>query len=145
MTNPDSISPAPQVVEGHSQRLLDGNDLFITEAPVTIEEANRQSSEYISPGDQRKNKKLAAAGWLAGWLWFILGGVVGIHMLATVEFADILVTTESLEDKKTTQVEAAIGQVNDTAKTLYAFLGPLVAAVTGYYFSTSEDDNDSPE
>lgn len=95
----------------------------------------------ISPMEHRKNQKLAASKQLAFWLWGLLAVTALIHLVSVVIFSGALVFTNTSEGEKTEQVTSGIDQVNETAKTLYAFLGPLVAAVTGYYFSASETES----
>lgn len=97
--------------------------------------------EPISPVEHRKNQKLAASKQLAFWLWGLLATTALIHLIAVVSFSAVLVVTSGSEKQRTEPVVEGIGQVNETAKTLYAFIGPLVAAVTGYYFSASENEN----
>lgn len=93
-----------------------------------------------SPAEIRRNKKLAAAGRLSMGLWLLLGLITSTHMIAVIIFSGSMAWSEDTESAKTEQVKEAINQVNETAKTLYAFIGPLVAAVTGYYFSSTEGD-----
>lgn len=120
----------------------------------TIEEASRsvnlvlpEDSVHLSHEELRKNFKVQVSGDLARRLWSLLGFVVVVHLLATIAFSWRLSNKPDIgdiEEKRTERIEKAMSTVNDTAKTLYAVLGILTTAVTGYYFtsgaaSTSSD------
>jgi hypothetical protein len=94
----------------------------------------------ITPEDQRQNFKSRMTGFLAIGVWSLLAGVV----IWQISFIGILCNKEipkgssasagdqkELLDKKSTLI-------NETAKTLYTFLGPLITAATGFYFASSE-------
>jgi len=112
----------------------------------TIEEASRsvnlvlpEDSFHVSHAELRENFKVRVSGGLAMGLWYLLGGVVVVHLIATIAFSWKLANKTDVgdnEDKRTARIDKAISNVNDTSKTLYAVLGVLTTAVTGYYFTS---------
>lgn len=139
-----SLQEAVKETHKHT-RYSPGTEVSITEAYKYLGSTSKLPvnlpSEPISPVEHRKNQKLAASKQLAFWLWGLLATTALIHLISVVIFSAVLVATSGSEKQRTEPVTEGIGQVNETAKTLYAFIGPLVAAVTGYYFSASENEN----
>ncbi|MBD1847751.1 hypothetical protein H6F89_31045 [Cyanobacteria bacterium FACHB-63] len=121
----------------------------------TIEEASRsvnrdfpKGSLNLSHAELRKNFKVRVSGDLAAGLWYLLGFVVVVHLLAVTALAWRLSnqpTAGDSEEKRIERIEKAVSTVTDTAKTLYPVLGVLTAAVTGYYFSSGADSAPSDE
>ncbi|MGK7882537.1 MAG: hypothetical protein AB4060_20910 [Crocosphaera sp.] len=88
--------------------------------------------------ENRRNRNNVVASILALALWGVLIFTIGYHLWTTVRFSHYLVASETpVEIEK---VQTAVTLVNDTAKTLYSFLGTLVTAVTAYYFKTIADE-----
>lgn len=93
--------------------------------------------------ENRKTYVTLLAGNLAKWLWIVLLGITCVHLIAVIFFAWFFTREPATNDKEqyVERINTAISGVNETAKTLYTFLGPLATAVTGYYFSNIEKDN----
>ncbi len=92
--------------------------------------------------ERRKNRNNWIASILALFLWATLIITIFSHLGTTVYFSNHLVASETpIELEK---VQTAVTLVNDTAKTLYSFLGTLVTAVTAYYFKTVADEGNDP-
>lgn len=111
---------------------------------VTIDQASNdlfpRGSIHLNPADLRKNFHTRVSGELAKGLWYLLGSVVVIHLVAVVGFSWRLTHAPLPGDTdRTERIQSAIATVGDAAKTLYAVLTPLATAVTGYYFSTGGD------
>jgi sterol desaturase/sphingolipid hydroxylase (fatty acid hydroxylase superfamily) len=121
---------------------------------VTLEAAAdevhlRTEGLRITPQEYRKNYRTRLSGTLAKRLWYLLGGVVVVHVIAVIVFSWKLIEdpVTGTAEQRTERIQSAIDNVNETSKTLYTFLTPLVTAVTGYYFTTmsDEDSKDSEE
>ncbi len=100
-----------------------------------IEDFERRGSE------KRKNINNWIASILAIALWAILIYTIYTNLSTTVSFSNYLVASDSPVEVE--KVQTAVTLVNDTAKTLYSFLGTLVTAVTAYYFKTVADNNNN--
>ncbi|MDJ0729953.1 MAG: hypothetical protein QNJ33_08170 [Crocosphaera sp.] len=100
--------------------------------PQTIDDLKAIGSE------NRKNRNNWIASILAVALWAVLIFTIVYHLISTVKFSNYLVDSNTpIELEK---VQTAVTLVDDTAKTLYSFLGTLVTAVTAYYFKTVADE-----
>jgi hypothetical protein len=97
----------------------------------------------ITPQEYRKNYRTRLSGTLAKRLWYLLGGVVVVHVIAVIVFSWKLIEdpVTGTAEQRTERIQSAIDNVNETSKTLYTFLTPLVTAVTGYYFTTMSDED----
>ncbi|RAM50198.1 MAG: hypothetical protein C6Y22_18300 [Hapalosiphonaceae cyanobacterium JJU2] len=138
-----------------SQTISDGfaNQKQEKKEEITIEQASEELHSIApSPGsvqslaEARKTYRTRVSGQLAKFLWYLLGGVVTCHMVSTIAFSWQLTQKPSADDKEqySERIKGAISSVNEAAKTLYTFLGPLATAVTGYYFTTvGNSSNDS--
>jgi len=95
----------------------------------------------LSTLKQRASFKLynIAAG-LAGVLWLVLASVIGFHFF---QVSQLCAKLAALAPGTTggEYAEKAIAALDSTAKTLYTFLTPLVAGVTGYFFSEIKASN----
>ncbi|MDJ0658986.1 MAG: hypothetical protein QNJ42_05785 [Crocosphaera sp.] len=98
----------------------------------TIDDLKAMSSE------NRKNRNNWIASILAVALWAVLIFTIAYHLITTVNFSQHLLTSDSSVELE--KVKTAVTLVDDTAKTLYSFLGTLVTAVTAYYFKTVADE-----
>ena len=129
-----------------------GNDGFSSSADVgkfnldsetiNIDDTLPQNATIsLSPKERRKNIKLDIAGRLAGALWLTLMLVIGFHFWTisklSFKLADI---PSNPQANSATQVKDAIAATNDMAKTLYAFLTPLAAGITGYFFEVIKEE-----
>ena len=103
---------------------------------IIVEESGKFT---ISPQDWRENTKLIFSGILAGSLWITLAGVIGFHIFTVSQLSYKLAELKSVEQD--THIKDAIAANNDTAKTLYAFLTPLAAGITGYFFNVAKSDS----
>jgi hypothetical protein len=121
---------------------------------ITIEQASEELHSIApSPGsvqslaEARKTYRTRVSGQLAKFLWYLLGGVVACHMVSTIVFSWQLTKKPSADDREqyTERIKGAISSVNEAAKTLYTFLGPLATAVTGYYFTSVESSSNDSE
>ena len=92
----------------------------------------------VTNSEKRKNRNNQVASFLAIFLWFTLIITILSHLGSTVYFSHYLVASETTVEIE--KVQTAVTLVNDTAKTLYSFLGTLVTAVTAYYFKTVADE-----
>lgn len=86
------------------------------------------------------------------WSLFTLSVLWHIFMIQKISLRYIDIYQETLElgieDQRYSiweEISKSSDLVNDTAKTLYAVLSPLATAVTGFYFSSSSQDGNSPE
>ena len=108
------------------------------------EENPFSDTQAISEEDKRKNYKVQVTGILALLLWVVLGTVVIANIASVIFLAERLSSGKELGDAsnaKIERIEKAVVMINDTAKTMYSFLTTLATAVTGYYFTTKDDDN----
>jgi hypothetical protein len=110
-----------------------------------------------TPRDIRKQYKLVISGCLAAFLWVTLTGVIIWHLCLIGSLCNSFLkidssgSTSSSQNSANTSSDGALerrfdkstAQVNDTAKTIYTFLVPLLVAATTYYFKeANQDDND---
>lgn len=102
---------------------------------IIVEESGKFT---ISPQDWRENTKLIFSGILAGSLWITLAGVIGFHIFTVSQLSYKLAELKSAEQD--IHIKDAIAANNDAAKTLYAFLTPLAAGITGYFFNVAKSD-----
>ena len=82
--------------------------------------------------------RVVTSGILAITLWLGTATVIGSHLYTVVDLSHKLSqvkagTTSSKEEVD--NIEKSIASVESTAKTLYSFLTPFAAAVTGFFFS----------
>jgi hypothetical protein len=61
-----------------------------------------------------------------------LAGVIGFHIFTVSRLSYKLAELKSAEQD--IHIKDVIAANNDTAKTVYAFLTPLAAGITGYFF-----------
>lgn len=102
---------------------------------IIVEESGKFT---ISPQDWRENLKLIFSGILAGSLWVTLAGVIAFHFYSVSQLSNKLAELKSSEQD--THIKDAIAANNDAAKTLYAFLTPLAAGITGYFFNVAKSE-----
>ena len=100
-----------------------------------------QSSQYDDKDFRLRNRNNWIASILALALWTTLIITILSHLGTTVYFSNNLVASETPVELE--KVQTAVTLVNDTAKTLYSFLGTLVTAVTAYYFKTVADEGNN--
>jgi hypothetical protein len=147
-----SPKPEPEVSPNSNGKAI---KLGVRSEPLkeTIEEASRsvnlilpKDSLQLSPAELRKNFKVRVSGDLARGLWYLLGFVVVAHLIATIAFSWRLSNKPDVGDtdeNRTERISKATATVTDNAKTLYAVLGVLTTAVTGYYFTSGADSASS--
>lgn len=99
--------------------------------------------------------RVLTSGLLAVILWIGTATVIGSHMFTVVDLSHKLSQVKPGEQSKeeVDNFEKSIASVESTAKTLYSFLTPFAAAVTGFFFSevtstksdrSSSDKNSNP-
>ncbi len=145
MSNPDRPNPLPPIdITGDSD--LSSNDLNLTttKEPIDITGDSDLSSKmklFTSPG-WRETLKLTMSMFLAASLWVTLIVLIGFNYYSVNQLSQKLAALKG--DDKDGYIKDAIAANNDTAKGLYAFLTPLAAGITTYYFSlanSSENKN----
>lgn len=87
------------------------------------------------PHEWRASFNLVISGVLGCSIWLFLGLVAHWHFALVQNFSQKRVPPSTPNKEQVEQIDRAINDVNDTAKTLYAILTPLATAVTGYYFA----------
>jgi len=99
-------------------------------------------TKITSGRNWRANLKSAMTGLLALALWLLLAGVVIWQILSIGKLVEPNSTPSTAEQKELLDKKSTL--INETAKTLYTFLGPLITAATSFYFSSSlnRDSND---
>nr|ADN16768.1 hypothetical protein Cyan7822_4877 [Gloeothece verrucosa PCC 7822] len=113
---------------------------------------------------QSKKVRIQTASYLAITLWVILAVVVVAHIAATIwisidpdwylkpsltgsidinsiepETLNKLIELQKLQKESLASANTIL---NESAKTIYTFLGTLVTGVTGYYFTKVEEKGD---
>jgi len=106
---------------------------------MTQEEDLPATLRTKDPFQWRANLKATIAGRLALSIWVLIGLITLSHLIS-VAFLWIfppkwLDSTQNAVE----QLERGAKSIDETAKTLYTFLGTLATAITGYYFSQSSD------
>lgn len=96
-----------------------------------------------TPQEWRESFKLVVSGVLALGLWGFLGWVAAFQLNSVTELSKQGANLAGQNGNQNAQIEKAIANVNDTAKTLYALLTPLATAVTGYFFAASSQGQSS--
>lgn len=96
----------------------------------------------VSESEKRANFKLYVAGGLAISLWVSLIVVMFFNIFTINQLSQKLATISSNEQSnQATYIKDAIAANNDTAKTLYTFLTPLAAGITGYFWGEAKKEN----
>jgi hypothetical protein len=113
--------------------------------PTSVNEAGGQAgfasfSVKSTPADLRELLKLRVAGGLAIFLWLLLAGIIVYHVYRISQLSgDLAALANSTEQKDHAEfVKQGIVAINDVAKTIYAFLTPVVGGVTAYFFVKSD-------
>ena len=125
------------------------SDSSFEEEPYYLEKEIQNfslDSVKVTPEDKRQAFKNYVAGVLALILWLSLSGVIVWHM---VSINSVVNTYQGASSENITTEESKLNVtsslINDTAKTIYSFLGTLTAAVSAFYFtslSSSSSNND---
>ena len=108
------------------------------------DKSDNSQAESGKDGDKDfrlRNRNNWIASILALALWATLIFTIVYHLMSTVKFSNYLVDSETPVELE--KVQTAVTLVDDTAKTLYSFLGTLVTAVTAYYFKTVADEGNN--
>lgn len=109
----------------------------------SIEELWNIFGRAYQPVEFRSNLKLWTAGLLAVSLWVVLGNIALNQFSSSREFASKLAALPvRIEKEKMTVegeervklIERANNMIDSSANRLYAFLTPIVTAITGYFF-----------
>jgi hypothetical protein len=82
--------------------------------------------------------RVVTSGLLAIILWLGTATVIGSHLYTVVDLSHKLSQVKAGTGSSKEEVdnfEKSIASVESTAKTLYSFLTPFAAAVTGFFFS----------
>ncbi len=105
-------------------------------------------SAIVTAEDRRLIFKNYVAGILAIAILLSLLGVIAWHIIS---ISLIMSKYQNTTSKNLADEEAKLNKtsilVNDTAKTVYSFLGTLTAAVSGFYFTSlsSSSSNNNKE
>ncbi len=118
--------------------MLDKSTSSDTSTRVSLEDAVENfssSSTKINPEDKRQTFNTYLAGGLAILLWSSLVTVVILHYISASSISQRIFdeSSSSLEEIES-KVDKASALIDDTAKTIYSFLGPITAAITGFYY-----------
>ncbi len=107
-----------------------------------------ENTTDISPEDKRQNFNTYLSGALAVMLWGALLWVMFWHTTSIGTMSNNLVATQLTFEEAEKKVEHSSILINDTAKSLYAFIGPLATAVTSFYYhsvTVSNSNNNSKD
>ncbi|MDJ0579423.1 hypothetical protein [Crocosphaera sp.] len=126
------------------KRKTDSENLESFAEEYDPDKSNNSQAESSKDDDtdfRLRNRNNWIASILALALWATLIFTIVYHLISTVKFSNYLVDSNTpIELEK---VQTAVTLVDDTAKTLYSFLGTLVTAVTAYYFKTVADEGNN--
>lgn len=126
------------------QRKTDSKNLESFAEEYNSDKSDNSQAESGKDGDKDfrlRNRNNWIASILALALWATLIFTIVYHLMSTVKFSNYLVDSETPVELE--KVQTAVTLVDDTAKTLYSFLGTLVTAVTAYYFKTVADEGNN--
>ena len=126
------------------QRKTDSKNLESFAEEYDSDKSDNSQAESGKDGDKDfrlRNRNNWIASILALALWATLIFTIVYHLMSTVKFSNYLVDSETPVELE--KVQTAVTLVDDTAKTLYSFLGTLVTAVTAYYFKTVADEGNN--
>ena len=126
------------------QRKTDSKNLESFAEEYDSDKSDNSQAESGKDGDKDfrlRNRNNWIASILALALWATLIFTIVYHLMSTVKFSNNLVDSETPVELE--KVQTAVTLVDDTAKTLYSFLGTLVTAVTAYYFKTVADEGNN--
>lgn len=118
-------------------------DKTATTQDIAVTDAGREqgvSSFGANPGDVRELFKLKVAGGLAIFLWLLLAGIIVYHIYRIFQLSGNLAALTNITEQKDQAefIKQGIAAINDAAKTIYAFLTPVVGGVTAYFFVKSD-------
>jgi hypothetical protein len=140
-TDPPNSQPDPSHPED-IKLTIESSKLDLTkDTPL-----NSEAVKMLTSVDGRKTFKLLMSGFLGGSLWFTLIVLIGFNYWTVTQLTQKLAALEG--DAKDSYIKDAIAANNDTARGLYAFLTPLAAGITSYYFNlvnSSENKNNQEE
>ena len=126
------------------QRKTESRNLESFAEEYDSDKSDNSQAESGKDGDKDfrlRNRNNWIASILALALWATLIFTIVYHLMSTVKFSNYLVDSETPVELE--KVQTAVTLVDDTAKTLYSFLGTLVTAVTAYYFKTVADEGNN--
>lgn len=126
------------------QRKTDSKNLESFAEEYDSDKSDNSQAESGKDGNKDfrlRNRNNWIASILALALWATLIFTIVYHLMSTVKFSNYLVDSETPVELE--KVQTAVTLVDDTAKTLYSFLGTLVTAVTAYYFKTVADEGNN--
>lgn len=126
------------------QRKTESKNLESFAEEYDSDKSDNSQAESGKDGDKDfrlRNRNNWIASILALALWATLIFTIVYHLMSTVKFSNYLVDSETPVELE--KVQTAVTLVDDTAKTLYSFLGTLVTAVTAYYFKTVADEGNN--
>lgn len=126
------------------QRKTDSKNLESFAEEYDSDKSDNSQAESGKDGDKDfrlRNRNNWIASILALALWATLIFTIVYHLMSTVKFSNYLVDSETPVELE--KVQTAVTLVDDTAKTLYSFLGTLVTAVTAYSFKTVADEGNN--
>lgn len=150
-------------------KVINREKVSIGEVPDTKSISKNTVDFKTAKAEERRDRDNQVAAHLARLIWYMLFVFMGLHLVATIYISSSLISHNKInasqraedastavtgdegsdvaeEDKQNTvtvvsseDAQTAAAMVDDTAKTIYAFLVPLVTGVTAYYFKTVDD------
>ncbi|MDZ8186646.1 MAG: hypothetical protein RMX96_17580 [Nostoc sp. ChiSLP02] len=148
MSNPDqSNSLSPQDKKRSDSLNSENIELTIESSKDLTQDppSKTEAVKVLTSVDGRKTFKLLMSMFLGGSLWFTLIVLIGFNYWTVNQLTQKLADLKA--DDKDSHIKDAIAANNDTARGLYAFLTPLAAGVTSYYFNlvNSSDNKNNQE
>lgn len=145
---PNTDPPNPQLPEENKPSdSSDSDDIKLTIESSKLDltkdrPLNSDAVKMLTSVDGRKTFRLLMSMVLGGSLWLTLIILIGFNYWSVNQLTQKLAALKG--DDKDSYIKDAIAANNDTAKGLYAFLTPLAAGITSYYFNlvnSSENKN----
>jgi hypothetical protein len=149
---PNTDLPSPQLPEDNkSSDFSNSGDIKLTIEASKLDltkdtPLNSEAVKMLTSVDGRKTFKLFMSMLLAGSLWITLIVLIGFNYWTVTQLTQKLAALKG--EEKDSYIKDAIAANNDTARGLYAFLTPLAAGITSYYFNlvnSTENQNTQKE
>jgi hypothetical protein len=147
--NQPSDSSHPEDIKLTEPKKIEQNIKLKIESSKDLTEDTPSRSEAVkmlTSVDGRKTFKLLMSMFLGGSLWFTLIVLIGFNYWSVNQLTQKLAALKAGD--KDSYIKDAIAANNDTARGLYAFLTPLAAGITSYYFNlinSTENKNNQEE
>lgn len=122
---------------------VDINEAFISDATIEANSVQLEEDAVAkeTPEQRRERIKLWIAGILALLLWVCLITLIAYHLYQINNFSNSLASLDNaaLHKDRAEFIKQASLTFDNTAKSIYAFLTPIVAGVTAYFFNISRN------